>query len=421
MINLPTFGATNIAYGLDANKPVYPLPGDQYIATDTKKSYVCYEKVGFDLSKATYVRSTATKTLRPQGLTFSPDGLQMFEIGQIDSKIFSYRLSSPFDVSSIQPLFTTSKATQEATCTGIFFSPDGLKMFEIGSSGNLIYASNLSASFDISTATFDQSIPTQDTIPTDVFFSDDGLKMFEVGLNSQKIYESNLGFPFDLSTAFFVQSIPTQDTTPHGVFFNPRGTKMFEVGIDSDKIYESVLSLPFDISTATFHQSLPTQDASPRGIYLNPSGSKMFEVGVDSDKIYESTLEVSGEWALMIPVYEDIALKNWNFATPLAEYSERVEITETYADYLEYEIPANVPKQRALVSYSYQVLSPSNIFITKNGVQVTPNLEKRSNGDLPLETYEISVMSGDILHIRAKCRDSTTTNKIIEASIYLKG
>lgn len=37
-----SFSATNISAGNDADKPVNPQPGAQYVAVDTKKLYVCY-------------------------------------------------------------------------------------------------------------------------------------------------------------------------------------------------------------------------------------------------------------------------------------------------------------------------------------------------------------------------------------------
>ena len=43
MIGGISFSATSITSGLDADKPASPKPGSQYLATDTKILYVCYE------------------------------------------------------------------------------------------------------------------------------------------------------------------------------------------------------------------------------------------------------------------------------------------------------------------------------------------------------------------------------------------
>lgn len=43
MIGGISFSATSITSGLDVDKPVSPKPGNQYLATDTKILYVCYD------------------------------------------------------------------------------------------------------------------------------------------------------------------------------------------------------------------------------------------------------------------------------------------------------------------------------------------------------------------------------------------
>jgi hypothetical protein len=39
----PIYRKTSVAHGLDEDKPTTPQKGDEYLATDTKKLYVCYE------------------------------------------------------------------------------------------------------------------------------------------------------------------------------------------------------------------------------------------------------------------------------------------------------------------------------------------------------------------------------------------
>ncbi|MDD3962546.1 MAG: hypothetical protein PHT77_11885 [Bacteroidales bacterium] len=288
------FGAFNVSKGLDVNKPANPNPGDQYIATDTKKIYVCYEKVGFDISTAVFSQSISTQDASPSGITFNSDGSKMYEVGYGLDKIYEYVLVTPFDISTA--VFSQSIDTQDANPRGLTFNSDGSKMYEIGSNSDKIYEYVLVTPFDISTAVFSQSIDTQDTAPTGVTFNSDGSKMYEVGCGLDKIYEYVLVTPFDISTAVFSQSIDTQDGNSRGLTFNSDGSKMYEIGSDSDKIYEYVLVTPFDISTAVFSQSIDTQDGGPSGITFNSDGSKMYEVGYGLAKIYEYDLQKVGQW-----------------------------------------------------------------------------------------------------------------------------
>ena len=87
--------------------------------------------------------------------------------------------------------------------TGIFFKPDGFKMYITGSVNSSVYEFDLSGKFDISTAVLFQSkvVPS----PTDVFFKEDGLKMFILD-SSETLNEYDLSTPWDISTAVFFQS-----------------------------------------------------------------------------------------------------------------------------------------------------------------------------------------------------------------------
>src|SRR6056297_1420679 len=91
--------------------------------------------------------------------------------------------------------------------------------------------------------------------------------------------------PYDISGATFSQSIFTQDSVPIGITWNDDGTKMYEIGAGAGKIYEYDLSTAYDISTATYSQSIDTQDSAPTGITWNDDGSKMYEIGLGADKI----------------------------------------------------------------------------------------------------------------------------------------
>jgi DNA-binding beta-propeller fold protein YncE len=100
-----------------------------------------------------------------------------------------------WDVSTATYLQNFSVATQEATPAGVFFKPDGLKMYVIGTTGDSVYEYNLSTAWDVSTATYLQnfSVATQEATPFGLFLRDDGLKMYVVGTAGDSVYEYNLG------------------------------------------------------------------------------------------------------------------------------------------------------------------------------------------------------------------------------------
>jgi len=171
--------------------------------------------------------------------------------------------------------------------------------------------------FNISTATFSQSIDTQGSRPQGLAWNDDGTKLYEIGLDSDKIYESNLSTPYDISTATFNQSIDTQDDFSRGLAWNDDGTKLYEIGSGSNNIYEYNVGTAYDISTATFSQSFNTQDDVPTGLAWKDDGSKLYEIGDASSNIYESNASGRLSSGSVVLVSKDLSkAENGGFSNP---------------------------------------------------------------------------------------------------------
>ena len=107
---------------------------------------------------------------------------------------------------------------QDATPRGLTFNNDGTKMFVVGNAGDDINEYTLSTGFDVSSATFVDSLDVsdQDTGPVGIAFNNDGTKMFVAGNAGDDINEYTLTTGFDVSSATFVDSldISDQDTAP---------------------------------------------------------------------------------------------------------------------------------------------------------------------------------------------------------------
>jgi DNA-binding beta-propeller fold protein YncE len=260
----------------------------------------------WELTNATYngspinffiLRSQETD---PQGVFFKPDGTKMYIVGSSGDAVYEYDLSSAWDVSSASFLQSFSVATQETIPQGVFFKPDGTKMYIVGSSGDDVNEYNLSSAWDISTASYLQnfSVASQDINPTGLFFKPDGTKMYVVGDNGQDINEYNLSSAWDISSASYLQSfsVSAQEQSPRTVFFKSDGTKMYVAGDVNDTVYEYNLSSAWNISTASYLQSfsLSAQEGSISGIFFKSDGTKMYGVGLFNDTIYQ--YDLSSAW-----------------------------------------------------------------------------------------------------------------------------
>jgi sugar lactone lactonase YvrE len=240
--------------------------------------------------------SVSAQDTSPQGLFFKPDGTKMYIVGNAGDDVNEYDLSTAWDISTTSFLQTFSIAAQEANPDSLFFKPDGTKMYVLGNAGDDVNEYDLSTAWDISTASFLQtfSIAAQESNPDGLFFKPDGTKMYVLGNVGNDVNEYDLSTAWDISTASFLQlfSVSAQEIAPEGVFFRDDGLKMYVVGGGSGSVNEYDLSTAWDISTASFLQlfSVELQEIYASGIFFKPDGTQMFISGVRTNAIYSYTL-----------------------------------------------------------------------------------------------------------------------------------
>jgi DNA-binding beta-propeller fold protein YncE len=251
----------------------------------------------WDVSTASFLRtfSVFAQEEDPSGIFFKPDGTKMYILGRDGYEVNEYNLSTAWDVSTASFLQRFSVFAQDSQPEGLFFKPDGTKMYIVGSNGDEVNEYNLSTAWDVSTASFLQifSVAAQDTNPTDIFFKPDGTKMYILGNLNDNVNEYDLSTAWDISTASFLQSfIVAQESQAQGIFFKTDGTKMYITGETGDDVNEYNLSTAWDVSTATFLQlfSVAAQDTSPQSIFFKPDGTKMYVVGLAGSDVNEYTL-----------------------------------------------------------------------------------------------------------------------------------
>jgi DNA-binding beta-propeller fold protein YncE len=240
--------------------------------------------------------SVAAQEVSPQGIFFKPDGTKMYIVGSAGVDVNEYDLSLAWDVSTAVYLQNFSVFPQGTSPLGIFFKPDGTKMYIVVASDDDVNEYDLSSAWDVSTAVYLQnfSIAAQEVSPQGIFFKPDGTKMYIIGANGDDVNEYDLSSAWDVSTSVFLQnfSVAAQDTVPTGIFFKPDGTKMYIVGSAGVDVNEYDLSLAWDVSTSVFLQnfSVAAQDTVPTDIFFKPDGTKMYIVGSSGRDVNEYNL-----------------------------------------------------------------------------------------------------------------------------------
>jgi len=259
----------------------------------------------WDVTSASYLQnfSVAAQETNPQSIFFKPDGLKMYVLGSSGDDVNEYDLSTAWDITTASYLQNFSVAAQEATPTGVFFKPDGTKMYVIGYAGDAVFSYTLSTAWDVSAASFDYptegyfNVAAQETNPTGIFFKPDGTKMYVLGYTGDDVNEYDLSTAWDISTASYLQnfSVAAQEIFPAGIFFKPDGTKMYVVGTSGDDVNEYDLSTDWDVTSASYLQnfSVAAQETSPQGIFFKPDGTKMYVIGASGDDVNEYDLSTA--------------------------------------------------------------------------------------------------------------------------------
>jgi len=256
-----------------------------------------------DISTAVYnskFKLVSGEDTTPTGLFFKPDGTKMYITGSTNDTIFEYDLSTAWDVSTAvynSKFFDISG--EDLIPKGLFFKPDGAKMYIIGATNFMVFEYDLSTAWDVSTAVYNSKfklVSSEDGLPLGLFFKPDGTKMYITGDANDTAFEYDLSTPWDVSSAVYnskFKLVSGEDAVPNDIFFKPDGTKMYIVGDSSDKIFEYDLSTPWDVSSAVYNSKfklVSSEDTIPIGLFFKPDGTKIYITGNSNDTVFEYDL-----------------------------------------------------------------------------------------------------------------------------------
>ena len=252
---------------------------------------------------------------KPQDVFIKPDGLKMY-VGDSDTNVISqYAMSVAYDVTSAgatpEASFNVSAQLGADVITGVFFKPDGTKMFVVGTATNdIVYEYDLSTAWDVSSASYSgNSFDTSAQVgnPQGLAFGDSGSKMYVTGAPSA-FAEYDLTTPWTFAGGVsFNQAGSPPDTDwaasklITAVRFNDDGTRLFLCGRTVSKIFEYECPAPWRIGTLNYTAGdfldVSTQETLPTGIHFEQEMTQLFIVGQDSDAVYEYELILAGKIA----------------------------------------------------------------------------------------------------------------------------
>ena len=271
------------------------------ISNTTKYIYQYDLSVPFLISSATYTKQSginiSTYDTTPRGVEISPDGTKIYMVGSNTDSIYQFNLSTPNDVGNMTFAHTRSITALSTEPSDLRFNNDGTKLYVLSTSVEL-YQFELTTAYDLSTIITGYSgatvIGTQDTTPTDIAFSSDGTKCYAIADANNTIYQYTLSTPWNISSFLYASKLlPTVETSPTGLAFSSDGTKCYVIGTTNNTIYQYTLSTAWDISTGSYASklfSVAVHDTICTGLTFNDSGTKVFVCQQISDRILEYEL-----------------------------------------------------------------------------------------------------------------------------------
>lgn len=228
---------------------------------------------------------------------FKPDGTKMYVSGSGGVNIYQYNLNRAWDVTSASFVSSINVSDQDSAPTGVYLKSNGGKLYFTGANNGKVYEYRLSTRWDLSTASINNTfdVNTRDSNPSGITFGREGRRMYCTGSSNDNVYEYGLPNPWDISTASFRNSldISSEDQSPRGLTLGSEGIKLYTVGDVNSNVYEYDLSSQWDISTASYNRSFDVspQDSSPRGIRFHTDKTSMYVVGRNNNSIFEYDID----------------------------------------------------------------------------------------------------------------------------------
>lgn len=246
--------------------------------------------------------SIAAQDATMQNMFMSADGTRVYAVGTTNDRIYQYTLSTAFDISTATFVNFFAFGTTVVDPTGLSISPDGTKLFVLGSSADTIYSYTFSTAWNVTTLVYDNvsfSVATQEATPLGLYVKPDGLKFWVVGSTNDTVYEYALGTAWTLSTASYSSlsySVTAQDATPCSISWSDDGLRFYVFGRTSTGIYGYSTTVAFSLSgtiTYVFASEaaawmIPVDTVTTTGgFYLAPGTRNGYLVNNTSDKIYQ--------------------------------------------------------------------------------------------------------------------------------------
>jgi len=213
------------------------------VGNTTDRIYQYTLSIPWDITTASNVSTAniAPQDTNVQGLYIKDDGTRMFTVGVSNDAVYEYRLATPWMVNTASIITSKSIVSEEASARAIEFSKDGVNMYIVGTLSDTVYQYTLTTPWQVDTASYSGkslSVVSRDNFPTALRFKSDGTKLYVIGQQNDSLLEYSMTTAYDISTATFTNSIILSATTPTGLYFKYDGTAMYVCDSTADSVQQ---------------------------------------------------------------------------------------------------------------------------------------------------------------------------------------
>tara|TARA_Y100001980_G_scaffold45816_1_gene27160 strand:- start:12696 stop:21623 length:8928 start_codon:yes stop_codon:yes gene_type:complete len=240
----------------------------------------------------------------PGGMAFSNDGFKMFIIGYTNKTVYEFNLTSAFDISDVT-YSGNSYTTTINSPSDLVFDSNGTTMFIMDGGLDQIQQYGLSSAFDLTSTITPEgtfSVSSQDIQAAAMTFSPNGKKMYMLGSNNDKVFQYSLTNPYDITTGVTYDevSVSVNAVNYTDIQISDDGKEFLILnsafpGASYIRQYE--LATPYDISggisvTGGFYYH--DIEYGPTDIALSPDNKRLIVLGAHQAMIYQFDLPVDG-------------------------------------------------------------------------------------------------------------------------------
>lgn len=233
----------------------------------------------------------------PRGIYVSPEGNDMYIVGEAGDGVDQYSLSIPYNITSASFVRFKSLSANNLIIQDIYFKSDGTVMFTLDDFNDRVNVYNLSTPWNVSTAVYSttRSLGSNNNMlsPSGMTFSADGLYMYIFSGYLRYMHRFALATAWNISsatqtTSSFPSSQITSTTSSSGIAISSDGSRMIIAEPSGDNIYEYTLNTPYSITSTSYIGSLSiaSDNTFPTGCNWSSDGKYLYVVGSSPDRVH---------------------------------------------------------------------------------------------------------------------------------------